>query len=58
MDRPAYAAPVFGNWTLAVVLNESRNVPITASAITDNFGLYAVHIYVIAVDEIFSDGFE
>lgn len=47
-----------GNAISAVVLNESRSVPITASAITDDFSPYAVHIYVIAVDEIFGNGFE
>jgi hypothetical protein len=47
-----------GDAALAVVLNESRSVPIVASAITDNFGPYAVHIYVIAADEIFRDGFD
>jgi hypothetical protein len=47
-----------GNATSAVVLNESRNVPITASDITDNFGPYALHIYVVAVDEIFGNGFD
>jgi len=47
-----------GNVSSAVVLNESRNVSITAATITDDFGPYAVHIYVMAIDEIFGDGFE
>ena len=47
-----------GTAASAAVLNESRNVPIASSIITDDFAPYAVHIYVVAQDEIFANGFD
>jgi hypothetical protein len=37
-----------GSATSATVLNENRTVPITGGAISDSFGAFAVHIYVVA----------
>jgi hypothetical protein len=47
-----------GTAASAVVLNESRNVPIVSGVITDDFAAYAVHIYEVPIDAIFRDGFE
>jgi hypothetical protein len=42
----------------ATVYGEARVLPIVAGVITDDFGPYAVHIYVMGGDRIFQDGFE
>jgi hypothetical protein len=48
-----------GSSTTAGVYGESRNVAIVGGVISDDFGPYAVHIYVIPTgDAIFADGFE
>jgi hypothetical protein len=36
-----------GNATSATVYGESRTIPITGATITDNFGTYGFHIYVV-----------
>ena len=42
----------------AVVYGETRSVAVSGGGITDNFAPYALHIYVVAHDEIFGNGFE
>jgi hypothetical protein len=37
-----------GAATTATVLNENRTVPVTAGKISDSFGAFAGHIYVVA----------